>query len=83
MTIEDSLLRRLRRLAIERRVPFKRIVSEALRAGLDVMTGRAPRKPFRQKTHDMGGARYDLEKALHLAGELENEELIRKQSLRK
>ncbi len=59
---------------------FKQVVNDALRRGLT--TGRAA-QPFRTQTHDLGGARVDLTKALQLAGELEVEELQHKGRLAK
>ena len=84
MTIEEALYRRLRRLATERRIPVKAVVNLALRAGLDALSGNAPgRKRFRQRTHRMGAAKLDLDKALGLVADLEAEEVVRKQRLRK
>lgn len=84
MTIEEGLYRQLRRLATERRLPVKAMVNLALRAGLDALAGTAPgRKRFRQRTHRMGAAKLDLDKALGLAVDLETEEVVRKQRLRK
>ena len=55
-------------------------MNEAIRAG---MTTPRRRRAFRTPTFDMGRPAVPLEKALHLAGELEDEELIRKLAARR
>ena len=58
----------------ERGLTFKQALNEAIRAGT-----RAPRRRrFRTPTFNMGPPLVDLTKALQLAGELEDEEIIRK-----
>lgn len=64
----------------ERGLGFKEAVNFAIRAGLAPETGE---KSFRTRTFDLGVPLVPLEKALRLAGELEDEELVRKLSLRK
>lgn len=59
---------------------LKEAVNEALRSGL---TTGEPREPFNTPTFDLGEARVPLEKALALAGELEDEELRRRLAQRK
>lgn len=77
ITLEDDLADALRRRARERDEPFKKVVNEAIRAGL--AGGTPASKPYRMKP---GTARLrpdiDFTKALRLAGELEDEETIRK-----
>ena len=67
----DALVRRFMR---RRGLSFKKAVNEAIRQGL----GDGPREPFRTPTFDMGPAFVPLDKALRLAGELEDEELARR-----
>jgi hypothetical protein len=64
----------------ERKLSFKQVVNEAIVRGLT--TTEAP-QPFRTKTHNMGEARINLDKATQIAAELENEEILRKMTLGK
>ena len=64
----------------ERKLSFKQVVNEAIVRGLT--TTEAP-KPFRTKTHSMGKARINLDKATQIAAELENDEILRKMALGK
>ena len=73
----DAIVRRLMR---ERGLTFKRALNEAIRAG----TRRQGRgQVFRTRTHDLGAPALPLDKALRLAADLEDEELIRKLHARK
>jgi hypothetical protein len=69
----EALLRQ--RMATEG-VSFKQALNDAVRDGL------APRRvggaPFRTETADLGLPAVNLDRALILAGELEDEELVRK-----
>jgi hypothetical protein len=48
LTLEDDLARQLQKLSRERDEPFKRVVNEALRRGLDQMKRvDEPRTPYR------------------------------------
>lgn len=60
----------------ERGLSFKAALNEAVRAGL--APGKAPGR-FRTPTADLGLPTVNLDRALALAGELEDEELLRKQ----
>jgi hypothetical protein len=73
----DAIVRRLMR---ERGMSFKEAVNEAIRSGGD---GRRRRRAFRTSTFEMGVPAFPLDKAVRLAAELEDEELIRKLALRK
>ena len=80
VTLEPDVEALLKRAMQERGLSFKAAVNEAIRAGL------APkeRRRFRTRTYSMGRREgIDLDKALQLAGELEDEELIRRMNLRK
>jgi hypothetical protein len=82
VTLDPDVEARLRAVMRERGVSFKVAINEAVRAGLgNVAT--APRR-YRMPTQRMGvRPGVNLDKALRLAGELEDEELIRKRELRK
>ena len=77
ITLEDDLAETLRRRARERDVPFKQVVNEAIRAGLTA--GAPASKPYRMKPRRLGVRQdVDLTKALSLAAELEDAEILRK-----
>lgn len=74
---------RLRALARERGVPLRVVLNDALRAGLRPASGGdAP--PYVLPSRQLGlRAGINVDKALALAGELEDEEMLRKLELRK
>lgn len=57
----------------DRKVSFKQALNDTIREG-----SRPVREPFRTRTIDMGKPLVNLDKALQLAGDLEDEENIRK-----
>lgn len=59
----------------ERGVSFKQALNDAVRAGL---AERGPVEPFRTETARLGAPSVSLDRALQIAGELEDEELLRK-----
>ena len=77
LTLDNDLAELLRRQARERDVPFKQVVNEAIRAGLT--SGARGSKPYRMKPRRLGvRSDVDVNKALGLAAELEDEEIVRK-----
>lgn len=85
LTIDDRLAKALKRRALETGQSFKAVVNEALRAGLERGDALPRPKAFRVEPMSLGQPRSDinLDKALALAGELEDAELARKMQLRK
>lgn len=77
LTVDDALLARLKQRARERGVSLREIVNDTLRAGLD---GSAPRRQHYRVPALKLRARpgVDLDRALALAGELEDREIVRK-----
>ena len=73
----DAMVRRLMR---ERDLTFKQAVNAAIRSGA-APTRR--RKPVATPTFDMGPPAVPLDKALRIAADLEDEELVRKLAVRK
>lgn len=70
----------VRRLMQRRGLTFKQALNEAIREG----AGRAvSRRRFRTRSFDMGPPVLPLDKALRLASELEDDEMIRKLAARK
>lgn len=85
LTVDDSIIAELKRRAHESGRSFKEVVNEALRAGLE-QGGAAPqRRPYQVPTARLGPPRpgIDLDKAITVAGALEDAELARKLELRK
>ena len=83
VTLEPDLAAKLRALARERGIPFKEALNGAIRRGLTSGESGSER-PYRLKTRRLGlRPGLDLEHALRLADELEDEETIRKLELRK
>ncbi len=82
VTLDQDVAAKLREVARERGVSFKTALNESLRAGLGG-NARAARR-YRMPARDMGVRRgVDLDRALRLAGELEDAEIVRKLQLRK
>lgn len=81
LRIDADLLKRLKRLADSEQNSLTQVVNRLLRQALNAPA--APRGRFQQESFLMGREKYDLTKSLHLANELENEEIGRKLSLRK
>lgn len=80
--IDDDLLLELKEQARKENISLTRLLNRTLRAGIQASRSRSPRKPrYREKTYPMGAAGVDLHKALALAAELEDEEIIRKMAL--
>jgi hypothetical protein len=77
VNLDPDLEERLRKEARDQNVDFDRVLNEVVRAGLAPSTTGKGRR-FVQKTYSMGVPRIDLTKALTLAGELEDEEIIGK-----
>jgi Ribbon-helix-helix protein, copG family len=83
VTIDPDLDAKLRALARERGVSFKEALNGALRLGLSAGQRGSPR-PYRVVSKRMGlRPGIDLDRALRLAAELEDEETVRKLELRK
>ncbi|HTY29966.1 antitoxin [Mycobacterium sp.] len=76
VTLDDDTLVVIRRLMRERQISFKQALNDAIRQG-------AQRRPapevFETRTADLGVPSVNLDRALQIAGELEDEELIRRQ----
>jgi hypothetical protein len=71
----------VRRLMRTRGLTFGQAVNEAIRAG--VSPGRGRRTVAYTRVKAMGAPIVPLDKALQLAGQIEDEEIIRKLALRK
>jgi Arc/MetJ family transcription regulator len=82
--IDDDLMAELKRRARQESLSLTRMLNRLLRKGLQASGERSPRKKrYREKTLALGSPRVDLDKALALAARLEDEEILRKVTLRK
>ena len=82
--LDDELIEQLKARARKEKLSLTRVLNRALRDGLRAAgKGRSAKPRFRQKTHAMGPARVNLDKALALAAALEDEEILRELSLGK
>jgi len=78
-TLDEDVLQIIRRRMSQEQVSFKTALNDAIRDGA---TGRPEPQKFRTQTADLGVPTVNLDRALQLAGELEDEELIRRQRRR-
>ncbi|HEV7162911.1 MAG TPA: CopG family transcriptional regulator [Solirubrobacteraceae bacterium] len=82
VTLDEDVAAKLKQTARERGVSFKVALNDVVRAGLQGTT--KPAQPFRIQARPMGvRPGINLDKALRLAGELEDEEILRKMAMRK
>jgi hypothetical protein len=78
VTLDPDTAALVQRRMREHGVSFKQALNDAIRAG-----ARREEPPFRTETASLGTPAVNLDRALQLAGELEDEELIRKSRLGK
>lgn len=78
ITLHPDVEDLIRREMHERRISFEQVVNEGLRHAL---RGTGPTEPFETPTFDLGTPRVDLDRALALAGALEDEERLRRMTL--
>ncbi|MGH3635918.1 antitoxin [Mycobacterium sp.] len=76
VTLDDDVEQLVRRRMAERQVSFKKALNDAIRDGA---AGRPVAARFSTRTADMGVPAVNLDRALQLAGELEDDELVRRQ----
>jgi hypothetical protein len=75
VTLDPDVEAKLKATMRERGVSFKAALNDALRTALENQA--APRRRFRVKSAPLG-ARFNVDKALQVAGEMEDEEILRK-----
>ena len=75
MTLDPDVEQIIRRRMQERHQTFKEAINDAIRAGM------APpaRRRFTTETSAMGESTVNLDRALQLVGDLEDDELVRRQ----
>ena len=69
----------VRKAMIDQKRSFKEVVNEAIMRSLS----QAPRRTVNLPTHSYGPPLMNFDKATQLAGELENEEILRKMAMGK
>lgn len=74
VTLDPDTESLVRRLMVERGLSFKRALNDAIRAGAE---GR-PQTPFATRTRAMGAPAVNLDRALQIAADEEDDELIRR-----
>lgn len=74
VTLDPDTAALIRHRMRERGISFKQALNEAIRAGADENRGA----PFRTATASLGVPVVNLDRALQLAAELEDEDLVRK-----
>lgn len=83
--IDEDLLRELVARANETGASLPQVVNEVLRRGLQVETADVPTggQSYKQKTHPLGPANFNVDKALAFSSDIEDEEALRKLRLGK
>ena len=76
VTLDDDVVALIRRLMDQRGISFKAALNAAIREG---SRGRPEPARFETRTAELGVPTVNLDRALHLAAELEDEELLRRQ----
>ncbi len=75
LTIDDDVLDRARAVAGKLRTPFRRVVNEALRAGLPAVEEPARVRPYRTRPHKLSlKAGRSLDNIQELIAQIEGEE---------
>lgn len=74
VTLDPDTVVAIRRRMRERKVSFKQALNDAIRAGLN----EAPATPYRTPARHLGKPAVNLDRALQLTAELEDDELLRK-----
>jgi hypothetical protein len=84
LTLDSDVAADLKKRARKTGKPFRQVLNEAVRAGLQAQAAPPPR-PYKLKTLSMGGPMpgINLDKALQLAADFEDEEIARKLAMRK
>ncbi len=82
VTIDDDVQILIRRAMRSQDAPFKRVLNDAIRAGLSKPQKQAPVPRFVQRTFDMGEPMVDLTKANALLDELEARDYLAKSATR-
>ena len=75
ITIDDDVLERARGIAAKLRTPFKTVINEALRAGLDHVEQPAEQRQYKTQPHAMGlKAGRNIDNIQELLAQIEGED---------
>lgn len=75
LTIDDDVLEKARLVAAKRRKPFRRVVNEALRAGLQTLKDEPQTRLYQTRPHKMGlKAGFSLDNIQELLAQAEGED---------
>ena len=75
LTLDDDVVDRTRALAKKMRRPFKAVVNEALRLGLEQVERPAKQRMYKTKPHAMGLRKgYNLDNVQELLAQVEGED---------
>ena len=75
ITIDNDVLERARAVSAKMHTPFKTIINEALRAGLDHVEQPAKRRNYKTKPHAMGlKAGRNIDNIQELLAQIEGED---------
>jgi len=80
ITLDSETEALVKKAMKERNLTFKQVVNDAIVRGL---AGETTSTPVDLPVHNMGKPLVNLDKALHIYGELEDEEILRKMSMGK
>lgn len=75
VTLDPDTEQMVRRRMRERKISFKEALNDAIRSGA---TSVRAAEPFRTETAAMGESRVNLDRALQVAADLEDDDLIRR-----
>lgn len=73
----------LKENALQEGISLSRALNRVVRSGLAAQDRDEAKQPFQQRTFRLGTARLNLDKALSIAAEFENEEILGKFAARK
>ena len=79
VTLDDDVEQLVRRRMAEQRVSFKKALNDAIRDGA---AGRPTLRKFATRSADLGVPAVNLDRALQIVADLEDDELLRKQRKR-
>ena len=75
LALDDDVLEKARAVAGQLKMPFKKVVNEALRCGLREVEKPAKKRPYKMIPHAMGLKKgYNLDNIQELLAQLEGED---------
>ncbi len=75
LSIDDDVMERVRAVSAKLHAPFKTVINDALRAGLDHVERPVKCQPYKTKPHAMGlRSEYTIENIQELLAQIEGED---------